>query len=59
MTLADEYRKVIEILDREISDVMKKDVGYAEGVVLERLMQIRGEYRDMVIDSMCNNKDKD
>ena len=57
MTLADEYRKVIEILDREISDVMKKDVGYAEGVVLERLMQIRGEYRDMVIDSMCKDKE--
>ena len=59
MTLADEYRKVIEILDREISDVMKKDVGYAEGVVLENLMRIRGEYRDMIIDSMCNNKDND
>jgi len=58
MTLADEYRKVIEILDREISDVMKKDVGYAEGVVLERLMQIRGEYRDMVIDSMCKERDE-
>ena len=53
MTLADEYRKVIEILDREISDAMK--IGGAE--LLERLLKIRGEYRDMVIDSMCKDKE--
>ena len=46
--LTDHYRAIVEILDREISEAMK--IGGAE--LLERLLKIRGEYRDKVIESM-------
>ena len=48
-SLADEYRQVVAILDREISEAIK--FGGAE--LLERLLKIRGEYRDKIIESMC------